>query len=122
MDGLVDQDSPAVELPGTAPAARVVVRLRPPPPYLRRPRGQAAKLLCGDRAVDGQGCHVEAVLADDSYLPAGRPLYPEEPIRRLERDIDGLFDDNVFACFQRGDGVPGVHAAGSTDAHGVQLG
>src|SRR5215208_2844351 len=37
MDGLVDQNSPTVEFPGPAPAARVVVRLRPPPPDLGRP-------------------------------------------------------------------------------------
>src|SRR5919112_6374422 len=97
--GLVNQDPPAVQLPRAAPPARVVIGLRPPPPHLRRPHGQAAELLPGDRAVDGQGRRVEAVLAYNGHLPAGRPLYFEKPVRRLERDVDGLFDDDVFARF-----------------------
>src|SRR5215211_4680125 len=83
MYGLVDQDSPAIQLPGSAPAARVVVRLRPPPPHVGRPRGQAAELSSCDRLVNGLRGRVEAVLAYDGDPPARGTLYLDKAVRRL---------------------------------------
>src|SRR5829696_2300240 len=74
MDSLVDQDSPAVQLPGSAPAARVVIGLGAPPPDLRGSRGEAAEPSSFYGLVNGLGGCVEAVLAYDGNPPAGGTL------------------------------------------------
>ena len=83
MDGLVDQDPPTIQLPGAAPAARVVVTLRSPPPHVGGARGQAAELTPGERLVNDVRSGVEAVLAYDGDPPARGTLDLDQAVRRL---------------------------------------
>jgi hypothetical protein len=64
---------------------------------------------------------IETVLADDGDLAARGTLDLEQTVRRLQRDVDGLLDDDVFARLEHRYGVPGVHAAGGADAYGVEI-
>src|SRR5829696_156027 len=121
MDCLVDQDSPTIQLPGSAPAARVVVRLRPPPPHVGRPRGHTAELSSGECLVNGLRGRVEAVLAYDGDPPACGTLYLDQAVRRPQGNVDGLFDHDVLAGLEHRYGALGVNAARGTDAHGVEI-
>src|SRR5215210_7738042 len=121
MDGLVDQDSPAVQLPGSAPATRVVIGLGAPPPHLRGSRGEAAEPSFIYRLMNGLRGRVEAVLAYDGNPPAGGTLDLEQTVRRLQGDVDGLLDDGVLARLEHGYGNLGVPAARGADAHSVEI-
>ena len=98
MHALVHQGAAAVELPGAAPVAGVVVALAAPPVDRGDAGGQPAE-LAGRDGVDGHlGGRVEAVLGDDGdqsdRTPAGRAMISS--VRSTV--ISGrLLDDHVLA-------------------------
>ena len=113
----------AVQRPGAAPVAGVVVGLAAPPGV----RGDRR----GDRAQSGPfvtrlehllGGPVEPVLRDhrDDLLPE-RCSAAMIRSAAASGDVDRLLDDDVFAGVECGDRHVGVQAAGRADGHGVDV-
>ena len=121
VDALVHQGAAAVEVPGAAPVAGVVVLLGAPPLYVGVGEDDLAELAGVDGFLDELGGGVEAVLADDGELLAGLFLGGDHAIAGFEGDFHGLFDDDVLAGFHGADGHVGVHAGGGADADDVEV-
>jgi hypothetical protein len=61
------------------------------------------------------------MLGDDGDDFAGRLFRGDDPVGGLERDVDGLFDDDMLARVQGSDSEVGVNAAGGADRHRVDI-
>ena len=121
VHALIHQRSPAVELPGAAPVAGVVVRLPAPPVDRGDAAGQPAELTVADGRHRHLGRRVEPVLRDNRDLSTGAALSRDDLIGLRNRGLGGFLDDHVLACLQGLDGDLAVPAGWCADRHHVDV-
>ena len=121
VHGLVHDRAAAVEGPGSAPVAGVVVALPAPPGVGGDGRGDGAEVPVPHGLLDLLGGAVEPVLGDDGDGLPGALLGVDDAVGRGQGDVDRLLHDDVLAGVQGRHRAVGVHAAGGADGDGVDV-
>src|SRR6185437_9387925 len=118
---LVHHRTAAVERPGAAPVAGVVVALPAPPGVRGDGRRDGAQVPVAHGLLDLLGGAVEPVLGDDGDGLPGALLGVDDAVGGGEGDVDRLLDDDVLPGIEGRHGAVGVHAAGRADGDGVDV-
>ncbi len=122
MNCLVHQRTAAIQFPGAAPGAAVVIRLRPEPFHLGIADGQLAETAAVDRTFQLQARVVKSAGKDGPQLDARFVAFLDDLVATLERNLQRLFDDHVLAGAGGCKGRLHVGAAGRADRHDVHVG
>ena len=121
VDALVHDRAAAVELPGAAPRAAVVIRLRAPPLVVGVADGDPPEPPLGDGGLQRDGALGEPVGEDRADLDAVFVASADDRVGAVERDLDGLLDDHVLSAARGGHGRLQVRAARRADADDVHV-
>src|SRR5699024_9644413 len=121
VDALVHQGAAAVELPGAAPGAGVVVLLAAPQRHLDGGGGDRAEPPLADQLLEVLVLGGEAALAGDGQQLPGGLLGGADPVGGLDGDLDRLLEVDVLASLQRLDGDVRVQPGGHGDDGGLDV-
>lgn len=119
MDALIHERAAAVEGEGAVPAVGVVGG-GTLPLHVGAGEAEAAQPTGGDRGFHRTGAGAETGLKDGHQLHARGGGSGEEFVDAGQGDLDGFFDDQVFAGAGGGERGFEVGAAGSGDAHHIE--
>ena len=119
VDRLIHQRAAAVERPGAAPAAAVVILLGPVPFDDGVPQSQLAEPLRVDRLFQLGAGRVEAARKDGREGHSRLVARVDDPVAPFECHFERLFDDDVFPRLGGHDRRIHVRAARRADCDNV---
>ena len=121
VDRLVHQGAAAVQFPGAAPGAAVVVLLGAVPLDVRVADCQSAEAALVDGLLDQLRRFVKPRGKDRGQHDARLVAGVDDLVAAFERDLQRLLDDHVFARPGRRHGRLQMGTAGRADRHHVDL-